>query len=364
MINKLRFYFFTLALLCIPACNLFGIAKQYQIVDLGLQEYTKSHPHCINNNGWITGQVSDNGYWSIFVIDRDKKIALRSHGSSSFLIINNSNEIFGTAMFSKNDGYWEFDDEEIFKWINPYKYWQWFHFYNLGSPNYSSAFTFRETTVWGANDLGQILVMDTSDRSAATSELNTKSVWIYDQGTFYKIAHPNVQAGFKLNNNSEVLGGYATGSALTKDRIVHLSIYNFNTKSVRLLNLPGSAIGKDLNDLGQAVGVFFHHDEEMWIGFLAEPTGEIIQMINFFPFAINNSGQIVGKYLYAEKQDRPAIWENGELYDLQNLTSMVDDEGNVWDSIASVTDINDEGWMVGEGKIGEKIHAILLKPLP
>jgi len=58
-----------------------------------------------------------------------------------------------------------------------------------------------------------------------------------------------------------------------------------------------------------------------------------------------------------------AIMLNGELSCLEDLTNLTDDNGNTWDSIQNVVDINDAGLILGHGKINGKTYPVLLKPI-
>lgn len=353
-------------LLLFHTTSLFAIAERYQIINLGLQKYQSSRATSINNQGWICGLLSDDDYLNIFVLDQDRKIALRQEYRTSSAILNNSNELFGSAIYRVDNSYWIYDEEQVFKWSHPFKYFQYFNFYYLGCPKgqYSSPSKFKNNVVWDANDLGQILVMNCGTFANARDEFNKTATWVYNKKSFVKIVDPQFQAGFKINNHSQILGSYFTGSSLTGDRQEHVSIYNYADKTVRLLDLPSSSFGQDLNDHGQVVGSFYCPHSQMWKGFVAEPTGEILDMQNFYPTLINNKGLIVGSYNYAENEYLIGLWENGIFSYLMDLVTLVDDAGNIWDSIMSITDINDEGYMIGQGKINGINHSLLLKPLP
>lgn len=355
----------TLLLTLFQTTNLFAISG-YQIINLGLQKYQSSQVTSLNNQGWICGLLSDDDYLKIFVLDQDHKMALRQQSRTSTVFINNSNEVFGSVIYRANNSSWIYDEQQVFQWINPFKYFQYFNFYYLGCPKgrYSSPNNFKSNVVWDANDLGQALVMNCSTSEKAMDEFNKTATWIYDKGSFVKVVDPHFQAGMRINNHSQILGSYFTGSSLSKDRQEHVSIYNYCDKTVRLLDFPSASFGSDLNDNGQVVGSFYDIQDQMWKGFLAETTGEILDMQNFYPELINNKGRVVGTYPYTENRWLIGLWENGILYDLMGLISLVDNEGNIWDSIVNITDINDEGYMIGHGKINGVTHGLLLKPLP
>jgi hypothetical protein len=72
---------------------------------------------------------------------------------------------------------------------------------------------------------------------------------------------------------------------------------------------------------------------------------------------------MVGSYIYGAEKNEIAIYENDCFYNLKDLTTLVDDQGKIWDSIDYIVDINDHGWMIAQGKINGATHALLLKPV-
>lgn len=383
-----RCFGFVFTLLVLLSASLLAIPPRYQLVDLGLLLYTSSEVLSINENGVVCGCLMDGSTSRIFVVDsNNKKLALRnSDFFSCRLKVNNHNEIFGSI--AHYDPLFEyFSEEVIFKWINPFDFKQYVNFkhvsYHKGQR--TPPYNFRDRVFWDANDLGQILVMNTRSFSDVMSWTTINKIWLYaeeliqniedpqfeagfklnnrDKHGFQKIEHPQFEAGFKLNNRGEILGCYHTGSALNKNRQSHVSVFNYPAQSVRTLEFPGNSVGLDINDQGQVVGNFYHPQERKIVGFLAAPTGEYTPLANFWPFRMNNMGQIVGSYLHGLKKDKPAIWDNGEIYDLADLVKLKDDIGNVWESLDLLTGINDRGEIIGNGTVDGKSHGFLLRPL-
>ena len=364
----MRVLFTMCSLLAFHAASLFGIAN-YQLVDLNLKGYTSSDVTSINAKGYICGHLLDGRKRYIFVLDPNQKITTRNEKLNSYhMTINNSNEVFGSVVVRARDQYWEFNEEVVYQWRNPFNYFQIFNFDHLGFPTnqFSTANEFKTNAVWDVNDLGQMLVMNNRSISDAINETSTKKnlIWVYDKGNYNKIQNKQLEAAFKINNHSQILGYFHTGSSLNHNLKEHTTIYNLQDKTVRVLDIPSSSLGLDMNDNGQVVGICYQEQDKVWMGFLAEPTGEIIYINNFRPKAINNKGQVVGTYLYDEKKGQPTLWENGSFYDLKELTGMKDNQGNVWESFDYAVDINDEGWIIGNGTIKEGgKHGFLLKPV-
>lgn len=362
-----RTILFIFALLVFHSASLLAIAQRYQLVDLGLQTYTSSEVLSLNEHGVVCGYVMDGSTSRIFVVDtRNNKLALRKEDFFSYrLKINKHNEIFGSIAHRTQDAFWEFSEELVFKWINPFNFIQYFNFKHVGYPKgrKTTSHNFKPNVFFDANDLGQILVMSTRGYAEALQETTTNGIWLYDKEVFQKIEQPQFEAGYKLNNHGEILGCYHTGSSLSKNRLTHVAVYNYSAKTVRTIELPGDAVGDDINDLGQVVGNFYHPEEDMLMGFLATATGDFTPLINFWPYRMNNLGQIIGQYFYGEKKDKSAVWDNGQCYDLADLAGLKDDKGKVWESLDTLTAINDKGEIIGNGTVDGKSHGFLLKPL-
>ena len=197
------------------------------------------------------------------------------------------------------------------------------------------------------------------------------AVWIFENGSVTKISNDQFKAAFKINNNSQVLGCQFTeisekvGSVTysTKKTEVKTAIYDLNDQSVRVLQFPSDSLGADINDKGQVAGVFYNQIEKTMQGFLGDPAVDLIVIEELNPKALNNNGQIIGTFLHGEKKGKPAFWDNGVLLDIADITDFVDDQGNTWESIDRIEEINDHGMIVGSGKYKGKVHGLLLKPL-
>lgn len=363
--KSLKVFILLLTALCLSDMDLMSAQPRYQLIDLGLQEYTSAKAMSLNEKGWVAGLLSDKGYLTIFVLDEDKNIAIRHQYGVHKVVLNSNNEVFGSATFRVRNVNWEYDEDQGFRWANPHKYFQWFHFYHLGCPsgNYATAFIPNQNVVWDANDLGQLLVMNSFNENEAVNEFHDNQVWIYDNGSYIKLNNEQFHAGFNINNRSQVLGCYCTGSTLTDDRKEHLSIFDYNAKSVRLIDLPGEGIGHDLNDQEDVIGILYNPDFEFAVGFLATSEDEISMFPDFYPTRINNKGDIIGNFISDGYLTQTAIMLNGELFCLEDLSNLTDDNGNTWDSIQNVVDINDDGVILAHGKRNGKPYPILLKPI-
>ena len=74
---------------------------------------------------------------------------------------------------------------------------------------------------------------------------------------------------------------------------------------------------------------------------------------NLTPAAINNNNQVI------LNANDPYLWENGELTNLNDAI----DPASGWD-LDNVSDINDQGWIIGYGDLNGEDKAFLLRPCP
>jgi len=132
--------------------------------------------------------------------------------------------------------------------------------------------------------------------------------------------------------------------------------------------LPGlqaftSSYAQNINDAGTIVGaadrgpglsrvIYWASDGTMHdLGTLGGERG--------WAYAINEAGVIVGASNLANGQSRAFGWDGGSLVDLNSLI----DPGLGW-TLLRANDINEFGWIVGEGTFRGVTQAVLLKPVP
>jgi len=162
--------------------------------------------------------------------------------------------------------------------------------------------------------------------------------------------------------------GQIVGAARTRDNAEHAFIYT-NGSMTDLGTLSGVySYAWGINDYGEVIGqadttrsthaFLFSGGAMSDLGALGGVTG--ISAAN----AINAIGQVVGSsYPGTGTLDHGMLWQNGEMYDLNNL--LVADSG--W-TMNDATGINDNGWIVGYGTNpnvnGGSKQALLLIPAP
>jgi hypothetical protein len=356
-------------------------AQMYRLVDMGLLDFTESDATGINNKGQVCGTGVDENQELVFVWDSENKLKTSKIIPSSKPIINNDTILFGSKIGRLIKDQWEFNQETVYKWENPFSYFTFYYFKNLGYPksqeNEAFSRIFKKSTVWDANDKQQVLVMNQckfgikNDGFAFDRETDYM-VWVFDNGYFTRIDNDQFNAGFKINNNSQVIGCQFKNNKNrlnlgTQKSDIKAAIYDLNDKSVHVLQFSSSSIGWDINDKGQIVGVFYDEIENATKGFLKgeldDPVADLIVIDNFYPSALNNNEQIIGRFLKGLNKNKPALWDKGILLDIADITDLVDDNGHIWESIDTLEDINDQGMIVGKGKYMGRVHGLLLIPL-
>lgn len=343
--------------------NLYGIADRYQIIDLGLSQYDSSEPTCINNKGEICGVYTDCNYDYAFIW---------ANGESNYkylrsplrTFITDSSTIYGSYYDWVSRGFWDLDQETLYKWENPFSYFTGINTTDLGFPStlYSTGHRLFTVGLWDANNQDQLLVMD----KRVINRNYEYEVWVYDKDKFIKIKNPYLNAATRINNHSQIMGFYfedlysCNGEPIL-EKGKKTVIYNLKDGSISLFDMADETWGEDLNDLGEVAGLIKGSNGKL-MGFFGTPD-EYVKIPNFSPCALNNCGQVIGHLLHAPYQEAPAIWEMGKLLLMSDLISLVDNKGNTWDRIDELTDINDLGEIIGQGVLNGKPHGFLLVPV-
>lgn len=352
-----------LCLVCFTGKTLADLPQQYQLVDLGILGKDSSEMHSINNKGEICGAYEDIWDTYAYVWSKDDS-NYKSIRSPNKIFITNSSVVYGSYYDWVSRGFWNLDQETLYKWENPFNYFTYFNCNDIGYPEalYLTGGNIFDVILWSVNDLGQLLVMDKD----VINRNNQYQIWVYDNDKFNKIYHPYLNAAIRINNQSQILGFYfdkqfsSDGEPLnTKGK--KAVIYNLNDGQVSVFNTSGETWAADLNDLGEVAGMIKKPDGD-FIGFFGTPDHHI-EIENFSPSALNNCGRLIGKIIDGPNQNAPAIWENGELTLLNSLVSLIDDKGNEWTRIDNLVDINDSGEIIGQGLFNGKPHGFLLIPL-
>ncbi len=173
------------------------------------------------------------------------------------------------------------------------------------------------------------------------------------------ISSYNSSVAYSLNNDNIVVGT----CSITDDYGTHSQAFIWNeTVGMIPLETPIGAINSyayDINDVGQVVGYFVDSTGQhayLWennaVASLPSLDGPKI-----IARAINNNGQIVGSALNSQGDFHAVLWEDEEIYDLNDLLL----PGSEWELIEAY-DINDNGQIIGHGMIDDNVRAFLLNP--
>ena len=118
----------------------------------------------------------------------------------------------------------------------------------------------------------------------------------------------------------------------------------------------------DLNSRGQVVGAAqvpggTEH------AFLWDPAGGMVDLgalggVDSTAYAINDGGQVLGRYTDADGSSRSFLWANGTMHDLAALT-----DGPATDWTLLGVGMNNIGQIVGTAWADDGPHAFLLTPV-
>lgn len=362
-----------LYLFFIPLFLIFSLEAmdRYQLIDLGLLNYQKSEATSINSLGQICGSFKTKNKTYVFVWDPSlhtyNYVKIRTSVSP---LINNKGEVFGSQILNATDNVWDYEQETLFCWKNPLNFFTFLNFNHLGFPKESaglSPFDQKRTVLWDVNDQGEMVIMNSDsvkDFFLGSPREFKYQVWIYQKGQYKLITDPQFQIAISINNKSEVLGCYQEDfDKVHGEQKIGTSIYNLKTREIAPLPLPTNAIGKSINDIGQIIGVFIHPFTYAMQGFLRDMSGYLLILDNFNPIKANNKQLIIGKFLEGSRKGKPGIWNDGSLHDLSEFVDLIDDQGHVWDSLDLLVDLNDEGYLIGQGTYNGRSHGFLLVPM-
>lgn len=333
--------------------------QEYQIIDMGLTKYEKSTTCSINDLGQVCGIFLDHKKYVYFFDSKENKFNYTQVDTITPPFINNQSKIYGSYLYRKEENSLRFHQESVYCWENPQSYFTYFNFHDIGFPQSQKQEGMQElkrNILMDVNDQGQFTLVNTGDPE---KQLNDHSnfkfrTWVFDE-TIQEITNPKVDFAIKINNNSLVLGFSLMNGVIP-------TVYNLKNGKTTVLPFPEGSFGTAINDKDQIAGAYLDpNDKERKSGFLLDyTTYDFLTIDNFFPHAINNHGVIIGHFMESNK---PAIWEKGCLCDISDLVDLIDNNGQQWESIKRLTDINDEGYIVGHGIVKGKEHALLLIPV-
>ena len=171
--------------------------------------------------------------------------------------------------------------------------------------------------------------------------------------------------GSGTNNSGQVVGYSYVGPIAAGE--FHAFLYSGgNMQDIGVLqgSTYNMSFATGINDNGEVVGGSYAPDGRqhafLYAGGSIQDLGAPPGDTSSIAWAINNSGQIVGRSSGANPSKPSAfVYSHGTMYDLATLLA----NGSGWQDLA-VYGINYSGQIVGQGRIGDETHALLLTPVP
>lgn len=303
-------------------------AASYSITDLGSYDSSSA---AINDSGQVALSSSTGGHlWSNGSVT-DLGLNTQAYG------INNSGQMVGAA--PAPSGY----DSHAILWSNGVGA-------DLGTLGGSGS------VAMGINDSGQVVGW-----ARANGEIGQGGhAFIYSQDAQGVWGMSNVigvplstnSLAYAINNSGQIAGavtGYGTSEAFVASNgsVTYLGTFGGNQSSAFDINSSGQVVG-----MATSAGGYGH-------AFLYS-NGYMLNLVNTpnmtsYAWGINDSGQVVG-----EMGTSAFLYSNGSL---QDLNILADASAAGW-QLYSALDINNNGQIVGEGKLNGIVHAFLLTPVP
>ncbi|MET0646542.1 MAG: DUF3466 family protein [Pyrinomonadaceae bacterium] len=143
-------------------------------------------------------------------------------------------------------------------------------------------------------------------------------------------------------------------------------VFLYDTRDGTFTLFPVTGVGGRLNDLGQIIGGLSGNDDGSGRAFLlsggvVKDLGTLISSHTYSrAVGINNAGQVVGissESFFTRQDERAFLYEGGVMLDLNALIPA----GSGW-VLNEATDINEQGQVVGRGRLNGQERAFMLTP--
>jgi hypothetical protein len=336
-------------------------ALEYTIRDLGTLAHQKSLVSAINNNNVVTGIVQNDNSLQTYIWSLQEGLKFLPPLTSCLPYINNNNHVATT--FWHQTTHWFFENN-LAKHV--YLVHKDLFLEDLGTPpdwpsqslqkwQTPKVWDDREIAVVGINDRDQILVANACEHAKRTQ------IALWEKNQFHPIATTVLINAYAINNEGKILGRrwiIEEGNAIPM-----LGIYDPTKDTFQVIVRDVNLRIYDLNDRDQVIFVKKDLKNNKLEGFLWDAEKGLTSLGSFLPMALNNRDQIIG-YMNSEanKPWIPTLWNAGEIINLHQLLD-IDNAKSAWANLDELTDINDNGYIIGDGIYDTKTHAFVLVPV-
>ncbi len=206
---------------------------------------------------------------------------------------------------------------------------------------------------WGINDSGQV-----TGFSLDANGIDHGFLWENDLMTNLGTLDGGTYSfALDINDSAQVVG---YGNTATEHG------HAFVWEGGLMTDLEGLMSAHAINNLGQVVGWSKTPGDEthsfLWDAGDATDLGALPGRPESWPWDVNDRGQVVGFSWPPQGSDSTRLaflWQDGVMTDLNDLIS----SQTGW-ILQEARAINNQGLIVGSGRIGDETHAFLLTPIP
>lgn len=316
-----------------------SVWADYVIIDLGTLGGAYSSAMSINNNGDVVGTSTlANGTQHAFLFTSADGVMTdidqRSGMSSYAMAINNAGEIVGL----ENPTYSV--PTQPFKYSNGVMT-------TLPIVEYDGM---QNSAAYGINDAGKVV--------GTTQMSDGWMAYSYVPGTQTDLGRITSSrfnsTAFGINSAGKTVGMAYHPVTHTMDAVLFengITVLGMGTDDGR------SAIAYDINDKNEIVGGYYSGGSLYPFFYKNNVITPLDLNGGGYAYAINENSVVVGQTIITNTYRRAFIWSGGFREDLNSY--LPPDSG--W-TLTTARDINDDGWIVGEGTINGQTHAYLMAP--
>lgn len=334
----------------------------FKIQDIGTLSNFKAVAHDMNNHNRVVGHFVDyDGERYNFTWDVDNQFIPFPHKTCFYqpLSINNHDQI--AAIFWHRTNYWLFENQQLKHVCLIEKNGS---LTDLGAPSQwkmqvlhdwqtASAWEKDDLAIVDFNDCGQLVLTNSSERMKA------KHFAIWEKGRFESIDPDKISIVYAINNQGLLLARHWVKK--DKGNYPMLVLYDRKNQTMQEIVKDIDLEERQLNDRGQVLLNYSIRDGNnvttracLW-----DPQNGLTTWEGFVAIAMNNCDQVIGWQLSAERASIPMLWHKGEWIDLEK--AIVNQGELLWREI-HVSEINDQGYILGSGSFDGKDHPFILIP--